>query len=772
MPNNKNLTFPITGMHCASCATNIQRALSKTEGVSQAHVNYGNEQASITYNANTLDPNTIAEIVKKSGYTAILNASEEAADLELETHHKETISNLKTTLFISGILTALLMVEMLPGSPMVFHNPWLMLALATPVQFWAGRSFYAGAWSALKNKTSNMDTLVALGTTVAYGYSLIATVFADFLVQQGFSLHYYYETAAAIITFILLGKFLEIRAKGKTTAAIKSLLHLQPKTAVRKTDTGESNSNWETVPLNEIRANDILLVKPGQQVPVDGVVTQNESYVNESMITGESIPVHKETGSSVIGGTLNETHSFEMKATKVGTETLLASIIDSVRRAQGSKPAIQATVDTISAYFVPAVIALAIVSSLVWLAFGPAPSHIYAITSLISVLIIACPCALGLATPTALMVGLGHAAKQGILIKDATSLEIAHTVKAILFDKTGTLTTGKPTVQTAHWITESLDKADIKLSDALQAINITETQSAHPLAQAIVDFTNKEMNTETKKSTQNATSLSIKKSTDIPGKGVVAEIKTSGNKDSKVSNIAIGNLSLLSHQKIQISAEIKNKVAALQTTAHTAVIVSINSQVIGILGITDQIRENAKATITLLKEAGITPILVTGDSQGTAQAVAKQLGIEQVESEVLPEDKKNILTQVRKKYGPTAMVGDGINDAPALAAADLSIAMGQGTDVAIETAGITILRSDISLVPIALHISKHTMGTMYQNLFWAFVYNVTLIPVAMGVLYPFFGVLLNPMLAAAAMAFSSVSVVGNSLRRSKVETKL
>lgn len=770
MAKNKNLTFPITGMHCASCATNIQRALSKTDGVSQAHVNYGNEQASITYNANTLDTNQIAEIVKKIGYTAILNTSEEEADKELEAHHKHSLSNLKITLLVSGILTAILMIEMIPGSPMIFHNPWLMLALATPVQFWAGRSFYAGAWSALKNKTSNMDTLVALGTSVAYGYSLIATIFADFLVQQGFSLHYYYETAAAIITFILLGKYLEIRAKSKTTAAIKSLLNLQPKTAVRKIkSTHQANSTWETVALTEIETDDILLVKPGQQVPVDGEVTQSESYIDESMITGESVPVHKETGASVIGGTLNQTHSFEMKATKVGSETLLASIIDSVRRAQGSKPAIQATVDTISAYFVPAVIVLAILSSVIWLAFGPAPSHIYAITSLISVLIIACPCALGLATPTALMVGLGHAAKQGILIKDATSLEIAHTVKAILFDKTGTLTTGKPTVQNAQWDTNALEKIGIELSDALEAVTITETQSAHPLAQAIVDFTTTEMGKGDNKS-QKAT-LTIGKSTDIPGKGVIAEIKGSGKTNSKISEIALGNLSLLSHQKIQVPAKIKDDVAQLQARAHIAVIVAINSQVVGVLGITDQIRDKAKETIALLKKSGITPILVTGDSHGTAKAVARQLGIEQVESEVLPEDKKNILMKIRKMYGPTAMVGDGINDAPALAAADLSIAMGQGTDVAIETAGITILRSDISLVPVALNISKHTMATMYQNLFWAFIYNVTLIPVAMGVLYPFFGLMLNPMLAAAAMAFSSVSVVGNSLRRSKIKAK-
>jgi len=733
MSKSQSISFHVSGMHCASCASNIQRKLRKTDGIAEATVNYANEQATVNFDESKVKKNDIAKAVSDVGYMAHIDVD---ADADIaEKNRTAEIADLKQKLVASGILSAILMLSMVPGLPMWLHNPWLLWLLATPVQFWAGKRFYQGAWSGFKNFSANMDTLVAMGTSAAYFFSAFVVLFQDWLTSQGVAMHVYFEASTAIITFILLGKFLEIRAKAKTSSAIKELLGLQAKSARVKKD-----GQWVEVPLEEVQVGDVLLVKPGEKVPVDGIVIEGESSIDESMVTGESLPVTKENGDGVIGSTINQSGSIQVEATKVGSDTMLATIIKLVQQAQGSRPPIQALVDTISSYFVPAVIVLSLVTFGSWWVFGPESRLLMSLVSMINVLIIACPCALGLATPTSLMVGIGRGAQSGILIKDAQALEIAGKVKAIAFDKTGTLTNGKPEVQQSEYV----DGFSKKQVDA--AILAVESLSHHPLAQALVSFV----------STNKQKVMSATQFKDHAGKGVSATV----GKDA----VLIGTLSFLNSQKIAIDSSLESTASDWQKKAQSVAHVAINGKHAAVYGIADGVKESSKSVVSALQKMGITPVMVTGDNKQTAQAIAKQLGIKEVRSEVLPADKEQLIHELRKDHGVVAMVGDGINDAPALAAADVSIAMGGGTDVAIESAGVTLLRSDIGLVPTALDLSKKTMTNIKQNLFWAFAYNVVLIPVAMGILYPFTGLVLNPMLAGAAMAFSSVSVVSNALR--------
>lgn len=747
MSKKDTLSFHVSGMHCASCAINIQKTLKKTPGVSSASINYNNEQAFVNFDNEKVSPEDFKKIISKAGYTAHISKESQADQTKkIEQEKKQEIQHLKKQLLVSGIFTSILMITMFPFAPSFLMKPVVMLLLALPVQLWAGRRFYKGALSGLKNKTTNMDTLVALGTTVAFGYSSFVVFAGSWLEKQNIPAHTYFEASSAIIFFILLGKFLEIRAKSRTSAAIKKLLELQVKTARVKI-----NNSWKEISLDKVKTGDILLVKPGEKIPVDGTITKGETSLDESMITGESLPTQKQKNDEVIGSTLNVSGSIEVIATKVGDKTLLAQIIRLVQEAQGSRPAIQNTVDVVASYFVPIVIALAILTFAIWWIFGPEPKFLRAMISMINVLIIACPCALGLATPTSLMVGIGKGAQNGILIKDAQALEIANKIKAVVFDKTGTLTEGKPKV--TKFFLENNSYTEKKL---LSLIGTVEELSHHPLAQAVTNYA---------KETLNITNFSekITKFKDISGKGVSAIY----NKQT----ILIGTEKLMREHKIKLSSSLLEKANTWKEQGETVVFITIHNKLIGILSIADTLRHKSKEVIQQLKKQNITPILLTGDNTQTAQSIAKQLDITEFQAEVLPQEKEKKIKELQSRYGKVAMVGDGINDAPALASADVGIAMGNGTDVAIESAGITLLRSDISLVPQAIKLSQATMTNIYQNLFWAFGYNTILIPVAMGALYPSFGIQLSPILASIAMAFSSISVVGNALRLKKVSLK-
>jgi heavy metal translocating P-type ATPase len=738
----QSLSFHVSGMHCASCASLIQRKLRKTPGVTEANVNYNNEQAYVKFNAKQATHEHLAKAVKDAGYTAHVHSEHDhGADIG-EVEREKQLKQIRKQLWVSGILSGVLLATMFPFAPEVLMNPWVALAIATPVQFWAGWRFYQGAWSGLKNFTANMDTLVALGTSVAYFFSVFVTVAGSWLMERQVPVHTYFETSSIIIFFILLGKFLEIRAKAKTSAAIKKLLELQVKTARMK-----HNGQWMEMPIEHVKVGDILLVKPGEKIPVDGEIIAGQSAIDESLVTGESMPIGKKIGDSVIGSTLNTSGAIEMKATKVGEDTMLANIVRLVKEAQGSRPAIQNLVDVIASYFVPIVIVLALITFGIWWVWGPVPSFLFALVSMINVLIIACPCALGLATPTSLMVGIGKGAQAGILVKDAQVLETAVKTKAIVFDKTGTLTEGKPAVQNISYLAGATKINVNKIVFSLESL------SHHPLAKAIVEaLISKQPNLK---------SQSVTNFKDHAGKGISGII---GGK-----KILIGTERFLTDQKVTVNKSLQTQTTSWQAQAQTVALVAIGGQHVMSMGIADTLKKAAPAVIAELKKMRIKTVMLTGDNQATAQAIAKTLGIDEIKAQVLPDEKEKIIRALHEQYGAVAMVGDGINDAPALAAADVGIAMGGGTDVAIESSGVTLLRSDIGLVPKTLRLSRFTMRNIRQNLFWAFAYNVILIPVAMGVLYPSFQIQLSPILAGAAMAFSSVTVVFNALRLKTVK---
>ena len=721
----KKVELDIKGMHCASCATLIQRGLSKKIGIKLANVNYATANATIEYDEKQVNETELLDVVKQKGYSASIKTEQKDPTKE----NKREAFRLKRKLAISLIFAIPVfvvgMVFMWAGIKLQ-HADILLFILSTPIQFYVGYEFYKGAWSALKNKTANMDSLIALGTSAAYFYSIYLIFFQPGTGQ-------YFETSAILITLVVLGKYLEAVAKGKTGDAISKLMNMSAKTANIIRD-----GNEITVSTEDVIVGDLVIVKPGEKIPVDGVIVQGDSSIDESMITGESIPVEKKKGSDVFSATINKHGSFTFKATKVGKDTTLASIVKLVEDAQGKKAPIQRFADSVSAYFVPIVILIAILTFLSWL-FLFNQNLSFAILTAVSVLVIACPCALGLATPTAIMVGTGLGAKKGVLIKGGDALESAHKVKYVIFDKTGTITKGTP--ELTDLISANGESGNKKLLTILGSI---EKSSEHPLAEAIVKYAKEKKIKFNKVSSFKA----------IPGRGVKAKIGS--------ANYFVGNPKLMKENKINTSKFI-DKIEELEDSGKTVMFLSDSKNLIGIIAVADTIRDSSKDAVTELRLLGIKSYLITGDNTRTANAIAKQASIENVFAEVMPEDKANYVKKLQRGGNKVAMIGDGINDAPALAQADIGIAMSSGTDVAMESGNIVLMRNDPADVPKAFRLSKLTMSKIKQNMFWALAYNVVGIPIAAGVLYYSTGWLLSPIIAGGAMAMSSVSVLTNSL---------
>lgn len=744
-------TFAIKGMHCASCVGLIERSLKKTAGVKSAVVNLATEKATVVYDDRAVDLTAISSAVANVGYKAITEDAEGHLDKQKEEKQKELKALLRRTVFALSV-GALIFWGSFPGlekfAPEILKNVWVQLLLATPVQFWAGLIFYKAAIPALKNRSANMDTLVAIGTTVAYFYSVFVAFFPSVVEGVGVSAMPYFDVSTLVIALILLGRYFEAKAKAGTSEAIKKLIGLQAKTARVVHDGKEID-----IPIEQVKIGDIIRVRPGEKIPVDGTIVEGESSIDESMVTGESMPTDKSVGAKVIGATVNKTGSFLFRAEKIGADTLLAQIIKLVEEAQGSKAPIQRIADAISSYFVPIVIALSILTFVIWFIFGPSPALLLAILNTVAVLIIACPCAMGLATPTAIMVGTGLGAEHGILIKDAESLETAHKVNAIVFDKTGTLTEGTPRVTDIIGI-------GMEENQVLELAAAVEKGSEHSLAEAIVKHAK-----ETLPADVPLSRLEGFKAT--PGRGVEA---VHGGR-----HIYFGNLKFMNDLGVSASTADRDSVNAteiaskLEAAGKTVMYLALDKSLVGLVAVSDRPKASAKAAIEKLKAMGVLPILLTGDNKRTAEAIGKELGFTRIISEVLPTEKEAVIKELQAEGKIVAMVGDGINDAPALAAANVGLAMGTGTDVAIEAANITLVNKNLDSVANVIKLSRRTMGIIKGNLFWAFGYNIVLIPVAMGVLYPFFEILLSPIFASAAMALSSISVVTNSLRLKRVK---
>ena len=729
-------TFRIKGIHCASCVTILEKSLGKVEGVSEANVNLATGKATVAYDPQLVTDANLSSAVANVGYEALLQKEQNLEEVEKAEKAKE-LSDLKKKVTVSLVLGLVIAWGSFPGlmatSPMLLQNFYVQMLLALPVQFWAGLGFYQATIPALKHRTANMDTLVALGTSVAFGYSVFVTVFPKVVESIGIEPSPYFDVSTIIIALILLGRYFEAKAKSKTSEAIKKLLGLQAKTARVLRDGKEVD-----ILLEEVRVGDLIRVRPGEKVPVDGVITQGESSIDESMLTGESLPVDKQVGDKVVGATINKTGSFIFRATGVGQETVLAQIIKIVEEAQGSKAPIQRIADLISAHFVPIVIMLALSTFVLWYDFGPEPAFLFATLNTVAVLIIACPCAMGLATPTAIMVGTGKGAEHGILIKDAESLETLHKVDTIIFDKTGTLTKGQPEV------TDVVPFANLSQEEALNYAASVEKGSEHSLAEAIV-----------KKAEDGGLNLaSVTGFMAIAGHGVKGEV------DGK--KVLFGNTRLMQKEGVEIQAA-SERLESLEKEGKTVMLLAVDGRLVGLIAVADTVKPSALEGVKALQKMGIEVIMITGDNARTAEAIASKVGITSILAGVLPDQKEVEVKKLQAQGKKVAMVGDGINDAPALASSDVGIAMGTGTDVAIESANITLINKDLKSVSSAILLSKKTMKTIKLNLFWAFGYNVILIPVAMGVLYPFFRILLNPVYASLAMALSSVSVVSNSL---------
>ena len=730
-------TFPVLGMSCASCSARVEKTLNHQPGVRKAVVNYASAMATVEYDLQNCSPETLQQAVQAAGYDLLIKQDENMPD-EVEQAHDKKYRALK---FRTTWAIALSVPVMLIGMffmDMPYANP-VMWLLSTPIVFWLGRGFFASAWKQLKHGSANMDTLVANSTGIAYLFSLFNMLFPEFWLERGIHPHVYFEAASVIIAFILLGRLLEKKAKGNTSSAIRKLMGLQPKTVTVIT----GSSSERIVPIEQIRPGDIILVKPGERIAVDGIVTEGSSYVDESMLSGEPVAVAKQKDAKVFAGTINQKGSFRFSAEKVGTDTLLAKIIHMVQDAQGSKAPVQQLVDRIAAIFVPVIIGIAVLSFVAWILLDGQNGFTHGLLALVTVLIIACPCALGLATPTAIMVGIGKGAERGILIKDAESLEIAKKIDTVVLDKTGTVTEGKPVV--GDWIqaAQAADTEDIFYS--------LEKLSEHPLAEAVV------------RHFRNARTVKIDNFESITGRGVRGEWNG--------KTYYAGNRKLLEEHRISISQSLCEGVARLTADAQTVIWFADHEKALAIAGITDRIKPTSIQAVSELQSAGIEVYMLTGDNEATAQEIARKAGILHYKAGVLPQEKAAFIGNLQKNGKKVAMVGDGINDSAALAQADLSIAMGGGSDIAMDVAKMTIISSDLTKRPEALKLSKLTVRTIRQNLFWAFIYNIIGVPVAAGVLYPVNGFLLNPMIAGAAMAFSSVSVVTNSLRlkRKKIE---
>ena len=738
-------TYYVQGMDCAACAINIEKKLNKVPGVKKAVVNYATGKASVDL-AKEIPEAELQKAASSVGNYKLIPEDEKMPGMNMPGHDhaamlkEEEIKKLKNKMIFGIIMSVIIMVLsnyfLIPGlknfSAQVMNA--ILFLLATPVQIWLGSQFYKSAWLGLKRFNANMDTLIAVGTSAAYVFSLVATLFPQFFTSAGQEAAVYFDTSSVILTLIILGRFLEARAKGKASEAIKRLIKLQAKTARVLT-----NGQEKEIPIEEVEVGDLIIVKPGEKIPVDGEIVEGESSIDESMITGESLPVDKKMGDKVIGATLNKVGTFTFKAQKIGKETALAQIIKLVEDAQGSKAPIQRLADIIAGYFVPTVIIIALLAFLIWLIYGP--SFALALIAGVTVLIIACPCALGLATPTAIMVGTGKGAEEGILIKDAESLEKVQDLDVLIFDKTGTLTEGKP--QVVNFSSEEV----LKIAYSL------EKKSEHPLALAVVK----------KAEEYKFESSKIENFFAKIGRGVTG----------KISNqiYYLGNYELLAEHNILIPKEAQMQITDEENNGRTVLILADDKNYLGFISISDVIKEKAQKAISQLKELNIEPILMTGDNLKTAEVVAHLLNIKEWYGKVKPENKLAKVKELQAQGKKVGMVGDGINDAPALMQANIGIAMGTGTDVAIESANIVILKGDIKKVVKAIYLSKKTMNTIKGNLFWAFIYNILGIPIAAGILYPSFGLLLSPMIAAGAMAFSSIFVVLNSLRLKTAKLK-
>ncbi|MCE2699348.1 MAG: heavy metal translocating P-type ATPase [Nostocales cyanobacterium LE14-WE4] len=742
-----NLSLKLKGMSCASCANNIEQAILAVAGVIDCHVNFGAEQVTINYEPKQTNLAKIQAAIVDAGYSSFQletegeDTAEAASKLAAE---QELILKLTTGIVMSIILffgSLPMMTGLhLPFVPKFFHNPWFQLVLTTPVEFWCGGSFFRNAWKSLKRRTATMDTLIALGTGTAYFYSLFVTLFPGMFISQGLEIHVYYEVAAMVVTLILLGRFFEHRAKGQTSEAIHKLMGMQAKIARVIRDDLQMD-----IPINKVIVNDLILVRPGEKIPVDGEVIDGNSTVDEAMVTGESVPVKKQPGDEVIGSTINKTGSFKFKATRVGKDTFLAQIVKLVQEAQGSKAPIQRLADQVTGWFVPAVIVIAILTFMIW--FSITANFTLAMMTMVGVLIIACPCALGLATPTSVMVGTGKGAENGILIKSAESLELAHKINIIVVDKTGTLTQGKPTVTDFITIKGTANGNELQL---LKLAASVEHKSEHPLAEAVVKYT-----------INQAVSLAdVKNFAAIVGSGVqgiVYDQLVQVGTQLWFTELGIDTDVLEPHQTIW------------ENEGKTVIWLALNGKSEAIMAITDALKPSSLTAVKALQKLGLEVVMLTGDNQKTAQNIANQVGITQVFAQVRPDQKAAMIKSLQQKkvgnkFKIVAMVGDGINDAPALAQADVGIAMGTGTDVAIAASDITLISGDLQAIVTAIQLSRATINNIRQNLFFAFIYNIIGIPIAAGILYPFFGLLLNPIIAGAAMAFSSVSVVSNALR--------
>ena len=731
MEKGKNIknTYPVLGMSCASCAARVDKTLNGLPGVYQATVNYATAVAQVEYNPEVCSDATLQAAVQDAGYDLLVDTGEDAADkaeeIRLTRYRKIKRRTVAALLLSLPIMVISMFFEDISSLKHVLG------ILATPVVFGLGREFYINAWRQLKHGTSNMDTLVAVSTGIAYTFSVFNLLFPDFWLSRGIEPHIYFEAASVIIAFILLGRLLEERAKQNTSTAIKKLISLQPKTVTIIVDSDE-----RTVPITAVQKGDTILVKPGERIAVDGMVVTGESYVDESMLNGEPVPLHKQSGEKVFAGTINQKGTFRFIADKIGSDTMLAQIIRMVQDAQGSKAPVQKLVDRIARFFVPAIISISIIAFVAWIFLAPTNGFTNGLLAMVTVLIIACPCALGLATPTAIMVGIGKGAEKGILIKDAQSLEIAQKIDTIILDKTGTITAGHPVVIESLW--ENGFEHSRKILYSLEKL------SEHPLSDAVVN------------TLQNEKEISIDKFENVPGKGAKGIVGS--------QTYYVGNLSLLNDNHITIASHLQELANKWTQEAKTLVWFADSTQAIAAIALTDEIKQTSAQAISQLQEMGVEVYMLTGDNAISAQAISRKVGINHYKAGVLPNEKAQFIKELQANGKKVGMVGDGINDSAALAQANLSIAMGQGSDIAVDTAMATILSSDLLKIPETIRLSQLTIKTIYQNLFWAFIYNLIGIPIAAGIFYSVNGFLLNPMWASAAMAFSSVSVVLNSLR--------
>jgi Cu2+-exporting ATPase len=727
-------SFPVTGMSCASCASSIETTLKGEPGVVKAAVNYANGEASVEFMPTLADVHHFKQSIQASGYDLVIDETEESEEAvnNLKENYYNTLRK-RTILSVIFSVPIVLIGMVFPGIP---YAGFIMWALATPVVLYFGRQFFINAWKQAKHASANMDTLVALSTGIAYLFSVFNTLDPQFWLNRGLQPHVYFEAAAVVISFILLGKMMEEKAKSNTSSAIKKLIGLQPKTV---TVIGSSCAE-KIIKISEVAVGDKILVKPGEKIAVDGLVFSGSSFVNESMISGEPIPVEKKKDEKVFAGTINQKGSFVFAATKVGADTMLAHIIKMVKEAQGSKAPVQKLVDKIAGIFVPVVMGISILSFIAWIIFGGDNGVTHGLLAMITVLVIACPCALGLATPTAIMVGVGRGAENGILIKDAESLEQAKNINAIILDKTGTITEGHPQVADIVW----KNGEDIAKNSSI--FYSLESQSEHPLAEAIIQYFKKE----------GIGNISAQSFESVTGAGV------SGNVDNK--KYYAGSSKFIEEKQIEIPSELKDRAAEWLDNANTVIWFANEKNALAAVAIADKIKDSSKEAVEELQQMGIEVYMLTGDNEKTAEAVSKTIGIKNFRAGILPDQKAEFVKELQKSGKKVAMVGDGINDSQALALADVSIAMGKGTDIAMDVAKMTLISSNLLHIPKAILLSKQTVKVIHQNLFWAFIYNAIGIPIAAGILFPFTGFLLNPMIAGAAMAMSSVSVVSNSLR--------